>query len=106
MTAICLLAIVSGTYSQDVRKVNDEFKKFDALYLKGLKDYRIVGSSFMMVHDDQVVDKQFYGTAHIANGYPVDEDTIYHWASITKTLTGIAIMQLPITEGSSSKIQS
>ncbi len=24
----------------------------------------------------------------------VDEDTIYHWASITKTFTGIAIMQL------------
>jgi CubicO group peptidase (beta-lactamase class C family) len=25
---------------------------------------------------------------------PVDERTIYHWASITKTMTGIAIMQL------------
>ena len=25
---------------------------------------------------------------------PVDRDTIYHWASITKTFTGIAIMQL------------
>ena len=25
---------------------------------------------------------------------PVDDDTIYHWASITKTFTGIAIMQL------------
>ena len=24
----------------------------------------------------------------------MDEDTIYHWASITKTFTGIAIMQL------------
>ena len=25
---------------------------------------------------------------------PVDADTIFHWASITKTFTGIAIMQL------------
>ena len=25
---------------------------------------------------------------------PVDEETIYHWASITKTFTGIAVMQL------------
>ena len=25
---------------------------------------------------------------------PVTDDTIYHWASITKTFTGIAIMQL------------
>lgn len=38
--------------------------------------------------------KNFYGLANIAQNHPVDESTIYHWASITKTFTGIAIMQL------------
>ena len=36
----------------------------------------------------------FYGLADAERNRPVDEETIYHWASITKTLTGIAIMQL------------
>lgn len=89
-----LLAIFSNVFAQDKNKVNEELKKFDAFYLKGVKDYGIIGSSLMMVHDNQVVSKNFYGTAHIANKYAVDENTIYHWASITKTLTGIAIMQL------------
>jgi CubicO group peptidase (beta-lactamase class C family) len=94
LAIICLLAIISTTFSQDKNKVNEEIKKFDAFYLKGAKDYGLIGTSFMMVHDNRVISQNFYGTAHIANNYKVDENTIYHWASISKTLTGIAIMQL------------
>ena len=54
----------------------------------------IVGSSFFFIKDNQVIAKDFYGLADAEQNRPVDEDTIYHWASITKTLTGIAIMQL------------
>jgi CubicO group peptidase (beta-lactamase class C family) len=38
--------------------------------------------------------RNFYGLAHREQNRAVDEHTIYHWASITKTFTGIAIMQL------------
>jgi CubicO group peptidase (beta-lactamase class C family) len=41
-----------------------------------------------------VVAKEFVGTADREQNHPVDEDTIYHWASITKTFTAIGIMQL------------
>ena len=34
------------------------------------------------------------GYQDLATKRPVDADTIFHWASITKTFTGIAIMQL------------
>lgn len=34
------------------------------------------------------------GLADRATGAPVTNDTIYHWASITKTFTAVAIMQL------------
>lgn len=47
-----------------------------------------------MIHDNRVLHKKSYGLAHIDNDYPVDDNTIFHWASITKTFTGIAIMQL------------
>ena len=64
----------------------------------------IVGSSLMVVRDGRIAARANEGlqdrgpasaeaTARHA-GVPVDEDTIYHWASITKTFTGIAIMQL------------
>ncbi len=67
---------------------------FKAFYEQQLKQHGIIGSSFMLIHDNQIVDQNFYGLAHREQNRAVDENTIYHWASITKTFTGIAIMQL------------
>ena len=94
LTIILAAAAISPVYSQNMERVKDELKKFDAFYQKGMKDYAIVGGAFLMVHEDKVIDHQTYGSAHIAKKHAVDKDTIFHWASITKTLTGIAIMQL------------
>lgn len=68
--------------------------EFDTFYRSSLKKNEIIGSSFMFVHDNQVLDRQFYGTYNLKTRQPVDANTVYHWASITKTFTGIAIMQL------------
>jgi CubicO group peptidase (beta-lactamase class C family) len=54
----------------------------------------IVGSSLMIVRDGQIVARDNEGLQDREAGAPVTDDTIYHWASITKTFTGIAIMQL------------
>ncbi len=54
----------------------------------------MVGSSWAFVREGEVVRLETFGFADLATDRPVDEGTIYHWASITKTLTGIAIMQL------------
>lgn len=88
-----LLLLVSTIFGQD-KKLTEEFKKFDEYYEANLNKYGIFGSSFAFVHDNKLIDFQTHGIAHIANNYKVDENTIYHWASITKTFTGIAIMQL------------
>ena len=48
----------------------------------------------MFVHRGEVAGDCYYGLADRAAGRAVDERTIYHWASITKTLTGIALLQL------------
>jgi CubicO group peptidase (beta-lactamase class C family) len=65
-----------------------------AFYDAGLKKNGIVGSSLFVIRDKEVVAKEFYGEARRDPARPVDENTAYHWASITKTFTGIAIMQL------------
>jgi CubicO group peptidase (beta-lactamase class C family) len=70
------------------------YQRFRANYLGELRRHEFVGSSFYLVRDNRVVAREFYGQADAGRGVPVDEETIYHWASITKTFTGIAIMQL------------
>jgi CubicO group peptidase (beta-lactamase class C family) len=54
----------------------------------------IVGSSFYVVRGGKVVVADHFGEQDAEARVPVDARTIYHWASITKTMTGIAIMQL------------
>jgi CubicO group peptidase (beta-lactamase class C family) len=54
----------------------------------------IVGSGLMFVWKGSTVARSFHGYQDLEAKRLIDEDTIYHWASITKTFTGIAIMQL------------
>jgi CubicO group peptidase (beta-lactamase class C family) len=57
-------------------------------------DAGIVGGSLVIVREGKVEAEEYAGYQDNATKRPVDRDTIYHWASITKTFTGIAIMQL------------
>jgi CubicO group peptidase (beta-lactamase class C family) len=54
----------------------------------------IVGSSLMLVGGGRILVRQNEGYQDLDRKIPVDDNTIYHWASITKTFTGVAIMQL------------
>src|SRR3989441_8629703 len=54
----------------------------------------VVGGSVLVLRDGRVVARHEYGFADRALGQRVDERTIFHWASITKTLTAVAVMQL------------
>jgi len=72
----------------------DKFAAFQSAYEKELKDAAIIGSSFVFLKSNKVVFEKHYGSANLEKKQPVDEKTIYHWASNTKPFTGIAIMQL------------
>jgi CubicO group peptidase (beta-lactamase class C family) len=80
--------------AQSKNSFERSYKDFKAYYEQSLRKHKIVGSSLFLVHDHQVIAKEFYGTANLEKKQEVDEQTIYHWASITKTFTGIAMMQL------------
>lgn len=54
----------------------------------------IVGSTLALVVDGRVAARQHVGMADLAAERAVDEATLYHWASITKTFTAVAVMQL------------
>jgi CubicO group peptidase (beta-lactamase class C family) len=54
----------------------------------------LVGGSMLLVRDDAVIARHHRGWADRAAGTPIDDRTLFHYGSITKTLTAIAIMQL------------
>lgn len=54
----------------------------------------VVGASLGLVQAGRLVRLENHGTADLATARAVDEETIYHWASITKTFTAISILQL------------
>ena len=54
----------------------------------------VVGASTLFLNDGRITAHHEYGWADRERKQRVEERTIFHWASITKTLTAIAIMQL------------
>lgn len=87
VTFLLVLMMLNASMAQD-------FQSFYKFYEDKLKEHNIFGSSIMIVQDGKIVGQKFYGKANVEKNQAVDENTIYHWASITKTFTGIAIMQL------------
>ena len=60
----------------------------------GVESEGVVGSSLALVRGGELAALETWGLADLESGRPVDGETIYHWASITKTFTAVAIMQL------------
>jgi CubicO group peptidase (beta-lactamase class C family) len=64
--------------------------RFDAY----VKDGGVVGASTLLVRDGRIVKRRDVGLADRDPAQAIDENTIFHYGSITKTLTAITIMQL------------
>jgi CubicO group peptidase (beta-lactamase class C family) len=54
----------------------------------------VVGGEALFLRDGRIVQRHVYGWADRAARQRADTSTIYHWASITKTLTAVAVLQL------------
>ncbi|MFY9855413.1 MAG: serine hydrolase domain-containing protein [Terracidiphilus sp.] len=65
-------------------------KQFDAT----LAQHGVVGGGFAFVHGTAPATERFFGEARRETHQPVDAATAFNWASITKTFTAIAILQL------------
>lgn len=59
-----------------------------------LKHHGIVGGGFALVHGQGLAQTLVFGEARRDSHQMVDDATAYNWASITKTMTAIAILQL------------
>ncbi len=95
--AACLLlasSLAAGAARADDRAFDKAVAEFRALHRAEMRKAGIVGSSFYVVRGGRTIIADHLGEQDADAHVPVDAQTIYHWASITKTMTGIAILQL------------
>ncbi len=75
---------------------------FDSARLKKLDDYmtnvvtsgRVAGMTTLLARHGQIVSYKTYGAANLDTGAPIDNDTIFRIYSMTKPVTGVAMMVL------------
>jgi CubicO group peptidase (beta-lactamase class C family) len=53
----------------------------------------VVGAALVLVRDGRIVAEHYHGWANLEERVAADRGTIWHWGSITKTLTAVAVMQ-------------
>ena len=89
--AYLLLAATVHAQASTSRSSLDEFRpQFDSV----LKQHGVVGGGFALVRGSGPVHTLAFGEARRDTHQQVDDATAYNWASITKTMTAIAILQL------------
>jgi len=95
LAVLALWLVPLGTaHGEGAPRLEAAWKRFTETYRAAVARHGVVGSSLVLVHDGEVAARVTSGLADRETARPVDDDTIFHWASITKTLTGIAVLQL------------
>ena len=90
---VLLLALASASPAAAQRAApawSDFTRRMDAY----VRQHGIVGGSAMLVRGGRIAERHHVGLADRAGGRAVDDRTLFHWASVTKTLTAIAVFQL------------
>src|SRR5215471_211495 len=86
---MCALTLAFGPAISSRAQSGTLGQKFDSV----LTQHGIVGGGLSIMHASEKPVEYFHGQAR-ANEQPIDAATAYNWASITKTFTAIAILQL------------
>ncbi len=89
--AVALLAAIPAAAVAQLPAAWPAFTKAFQAYVDS---DRVVGASVVYLHNGQVLGRYDTGLADRTAGVKVDSQTIFHWGSITKSLTAISIMQL------------
>jgi CubicO group peptidase (beta-lactamase class C family) len=94
---VALMAYMAASGSSSCAQNSNALAQFDTFHSRfeaTLTQHDVVGGGFALVQGKQETKTLLYGEASHDTHVPIDEATSYNWASITKTLTAIAILQL------------
>jgi CubicO group peptidase (beta-lactamase class C family) len=92
----------SGPRNLSVKAASPEDLGFDSARLKKLDDYmanvvasgRVAGMTTLLARHGQIVSFNTWGKANLETGAPLKEDSIFRIYSMTKPVTGVAMMIL------------
>lgn len=92
--AACFAALAAACFSQGTAAPNSPIDAFTRRFNAELMRHGVVGGGYAIAHAADPAQASYFGDASRDPHRPVDADTAYNWASITKTMTAIAILQL------------
>jgi CubicO group peptidase (beta-lactamase class C family) len=94
LVAICMLLSFATTSRAQPATSHPALDKFRPQFESVLKQHGVVGGGFALVRGQEPAQTIAFGEARASSHKPIDAATSYNWASITKTMTAIAILQL------------
>lgn len=94
IAACLLLAWAASPAAAQEPAFDGALADFRKLHRAEVRRANIAGSSFYLIRGGRTVAADHLGEQDAQAHVPGDANTIYHWASITKTMTAIAILQL------------
>ncbi|WP_129780767.1 serine hydrolase domain-containing protein [Peristeroidobacter soli] len=93
MVATVLVAVCAAS-SASQRELPKAWTQLTGVFDDKLTEDHNVGGSIALVEQGRIVSRRDFGFADRASGRRVDADTLFHWASNTKTINAITVMQL------------
>jgi CubicO group peptidase (beta-lactamase class C family) len=98
MSRLCILTLLALTVPSASLRAQDRAPATWPAFARHIDSVaragQVVGGAAILVRDGAVIARHNYGLADRGTSAPVTDRTIFHYGSITKTLTAIAIMQL------------
>ena len=76
------------------RAVDDAVQAVQALARKSIQDRAVPGVAIAVVFDDKLVWSGGFGVRDTATGVPVDADTVFQLASVSKPLASTVVAEL------------
>jgi CubicO group peptidase (beta-lactamase class C family) len=92
--ALPALLLAAAAATQEPAPFAERWAALERDFHAACAESRIVGASAAFVHEDRIAAAVHHGQGDLDTSRPADLQTIWHWASITKTFTGVALMQL------------
>ena len=66
----------------------------DDLVQPRMKDHQVPGAALAILRNGELVKEAYYGRAMLEHDVPVTKDTVFRLASVTKSVTSIAVLML------------
>src|SRR5688572_2774080 len=88
--SIALLAAACAPAADDATQRSKQMDALFARYTVGVQP----GAAVMVIHDGNVVHQAGYGYANLEARTPIDADTAFDLASVSKQFTAMAVMML------------